>query len=423
MRPAFFCNCQRRTTCQAQAMWKWSNYLHSKVPVTKKPLHVNIDETSIKIDQDVRHGHVTQAAKKLAGCNILRRRIPKAHTRTAYSLVAVICDDEEIQQSLPQFIVVNSKVCTEAVYKALLENLPTNAVLWRRKSSWMDIGAVCQVVRDVAKSLKKHQTTHQVILSMDACKTHMNHRVWNTAARVGFMMFGIPAKTTGYLQPLDVYAFAQLKNKLRHASQTSCIGVGASFCTLGMSILTLSDVISEVLTGKCWRTAFEHLGHAGHQTSLSKQLLGSLNLDQMPLMAADFPSLADLVHCFPRKYVIDMDAVFKGVLSVTEVKRPVHAVPLVNLVARSSVLNASGGVAGAGSSTDVVPLASSSACAAASSWSPARLSIRRLPSGAMLQPLPAALPPLPPPADPPMPPALQLAAAKVRRTSSAASVT
>ena len=91
-------------------MWKWSNYLHSKVPVTKKPLCVNIDESSIKLDQDVRYGHVTASARKLAKGKMLRRQIPKGMTRTAYSLVAVICDDAEIQKSLPQFIVVNKEL-------------------------------------------------------------------------------------------------------------------------------------------------------------------------------------------------------------------------------------------------------------------------------------------------------------------------
>ncbi len=84
--------------------------MHSKVPVTKKPLCVNIDESSIKVDQDVRHGHVTASARKLAKGKMLRRKIPKGMTRTAYSLVAVICDDAEIQKSLPQFIVVNKRV-------------------------------------------------------------------------------------------------------------------------------------------------------------------------------------------------------------------------------------------------------------------------------------------------------------------------
>ena len=116
---------------------------------------------------------------------------------------------------------VNKKSCTEAVYKTVLDIALANIKLWRRDSAWMNTLSVCQVVREISMALKKYQNTHQVILSMDACKSHMNRLVWLTAARMGFMMFGIPALTTGFLQPLDVYAIAQLKNKLRQDSQTS----------------------------------------------------------------------------------------------------------------------------------------------------------------------------------------------------------
>jgi hypothetical protein len=77
-------------------MWTWCNYLHSKAPLTKKSLSVNIDETSIKLDQDLQRGHVTESARKLAKGKTLRRNIPKGIRRTAYALVVVICGDAEI---------------------------------------------------------------------------------------------------------------------------------------------------------------------------------------------------------------------------------------------------------------------------------------------------------------------------------------
>ena len=144
------------------------------------------------------------------------------------------------------------------------------------------------MVRVVAKVLRKYQTTHQVILSMDACKTHMSRLVWHTAAKEGLLMFGIPALTTGFLQPLDVYAFAQLKNTLRRLCQSYCIDIGVSYCTLGMSIVALMDAIHEVLNGHCWRSSFEHLGLSGHQSTLSQDLLSSLDFKEMPLVAVGF---------------------------------------------------------------------------------------------------------------------------------------
>ena len=319
-------------------MWTWSNYLHSQVPQGKKPLSVNIDESSIKLDQDLKHGHVSESARTLAKGHLLRRHLPKGIRRTAYSLVAVICDDAEIQKCLPQFIVVNKKSCTQAVYKALLDTVPTTLKLWRRGSAWLDTKTFCQVLRVVAKALNKYQTTHQVILSIDACKTHMSRLVWQTAAKLGFFMFGIPALTTCFLQPLDVYVFAQLKNRLRQVGQRFCIDIGVSYCTLGMSIVALMDALSEVLNGQCWRSSFDHLGLQGHQRSLSQLLLSSLDFTEMPLVAVGFPSLADLTFCFPRRSEIDIDAVFKGVLSVATVRRPAYATPLLNSVSRPAVV-------------------------------------------------------------------------------------
>ena len=401
-RPPFFRNWQWLITFQAHAMWKWSNYLHSKVPQTKKPLCVNIDESSIKLDQDLKHGHVGESARTLAKGHMLRRNIPKSIRRTAYSLVAVICDDAEIQKCLPQFIVVNKRTCTEAVYKALLDTVPATIILWRRDTAWLDTKSVCQVVRVVAKALNKYQTTHQVILSMDACKTHMNSLVWQTAAKMGFFMFGIPALTTGFLQPLDVYVFAQLKNTLRRVGQRHCIDIGVAYCTLGMSIVALTDAIFEVLNGHSWRSSFEHLGLQGHQRSLSQILRSSLDFTEMPLVAVGFPSLADLMYCFPRGSVIDIDAVFKGVVSVTTVRRPVYATPLLKSVPRSSVVPDSRVVPSAGLSTIASSAPSSSACAPPP-WRMMPNRLRVLSSGAMMHPLPAAPPPLPPPAGPPPP--------------------
>ena len=383
-------------------MWKWSNYLHSKVPQTKKPLSVNIDESFIKLDQDLKHGHVGEAARTLAKGHMLRRNVPKGIRRTAYSLVAVICDDAEIQKCLPQFVVVNKKTCTEAVYKVLLDTVPATLILWRRDTAWLDTKSVCQVVRVVAKALNKYQTTHQVIISMDACKTHMNRQVWQTAAKMGFFMFGIPALTTGFLQPLDVYVFAKLKNTLRRVGQKACIDIGVAYCTLGMSIVALMDAIFEVLNGQCWHTSFEHLGLQGHQRSLSQILMSSLDLKEMPLVAVGFPSLADLTSCFPRSSVIDIDAVFQGVVSVTTVRRAVCAVPLLNSVPRSSVVPDSRLVPSAGLNT-VASSAPASSAHAPPPWRKMPTRLRVLSSGAVMHPLPAAPPPLPPPAGPPTP--------------------
>ena len=120
-------------------MWTWCNYLHSFVPAGKRVLRVNIDETSIKLDMDNKHGFISAAATKQDKHHGLRRRMSKSRSRTAYSYVAVLCDDVALQKMMPQIIIVNCNQCPAAVYEEIRSNRPDNVVIWRRKSCWMEI--------------------------------------------------------------------------------------------------------------------------------------------------------------------------------------------------------------------------------------------------------------------------------------------
>ena len=100
-------------------MWTWCNYLHSFVPAGKRVLRVNIDETSIKLDMDSKHGFISAAAKKQDKHHGLRNRVSKSRPRTAYSYVAVLCDDVALQKMMPQIIIVNCNQCPAAVYEEI----------------------------------------------------------------------------------------------------------------------------------------------------------------------------------------------------------------------------------------------------------------------------------------------------------------
>ena len=96
-----------------------------RVTEGKVPLHINLDETSIKLFTETARGCVSAAArlKTYKGPGV-RRKVLKGHTRGGYSHVGVVCDDEEIQQTLPQIVVVNEHMCTAEVYLRLTPQLP-----------------------------------------------------------------------------------------------------------------------------------------------------------------------------------------------------------------------------------------------------------------------------------------------------------
>ena len=320
-------------------MWRWSNFLHQCVPKGKIPLHCNLDETSVKLFTETARGCVSAAArlKKYKGPGV-RRKIQKGHTRGGYSYVGLICDNEDIQKKLPHIVLVNDHMCTVECYQRLTPQLPVHIKLWRRKSAWLNIALMCDVIKALGQSLMPYRETYQPILCLDACKMHLNAKVWRTATKWGILMFCIPAKITYCLQPLDVYGFALLKAALRQHSQARCIASASGGVSLELSLLSLSDAIAKVFNGRSWAQAFDHLGLCGSQTKVSGGLLKQLDVGGVPNVEPLFPTLEELVACFPKRLVIPIGDVFGCVIKV---KSSPHGGPPVDeeitVAAESSV--------------------------------------------------------------------------------------
>ena len=324
---------------QTSAVWRWSNLWHKCVPTGKVPLHINLDESSIKLFTETGRGCVSAAArlKKYKGSGV-HRKILKGHTRGGYSYVGLICDNEHVQKHLPHIVVVNEHMCSVECYNRVTPQLPGYMKLWRKKSGWLNIPLMCEVINTLGESLLPYRETYQPILCLDACKVHLNAKVWRTATKWNILMFCIPAKITYCLQPLDVYVFALLKAAQRQHSQARCIASASGEVSLELSLLSLSDAIAAVMNGRSWAHAFEHLGLGGSQTCLSGGLLKQLQLNNVPIVDSLFPTLGELVACFPKRLAIPIDDVFG---CVAKFKRsPAGDFPVVEaiaVVAESSV--------------------------------------------------------------------------------------
>lgn len=290
--------------------------------MNKIPLHLNLDETSIKLHLEVPHGLVTSRGRSLKRSKQLCRKVAKDKTRAAFTYVAIVCDCENIQQKLPQILIVNKKICTEEAFKRITAQLPGHVVLWRRQSSWMQISNLVELLGVLAKALQPFQAEYQPILSLDACKTHLNEKVWRKAAACNILMHAIPAKATYCLQPLDCYVFALLKGELKVASQAYCIGAATADVTLEGTVLALLQAIRKVLLGRKWTHAFEKLGLSGNQHTVSERLLKRIGDAYTPNQEASFPTLQDLQHCFPKRANIPIDAVFSSACKVLGAAQP-----------------------------------------------------------------------------------------------------
>ena len=96
---------------QAAAVWCWANFLHDSAPPDRRPLHINFDETGIRYFQDARDGLLTESAREARRApRSLTQSVPRGDTRAMMSLAAFICDDPEVQDHLPQVLLVSARL-------------------------------------------------------------------------------------------------------------------------------------------------------------------------------------------------------------------------------------------------------------------------------------------------------------------------
>ena len=95
---------------QATACWQWSNFLETRCRAGKQILHINMDESSIPLWWSAQRGFV---AKPTHGHGNRKRflreeqKVSLGTRRSAFTLMACICNDPIIQRTLPQVILVN----------------------------------------------------------------------------------------------------------------------------------------------------------------------------------------------------------------------------------------------------------------------------------------------------------------------------
>ena len=91
---------------EALATWQWNNFLEVQAAPGQVVVHINLDETSVKLCPNVQPGAVAvgwhrtkkEAMEREQKANLKARR-------SALTFVCCVCDDEDVQRSLPQVII------------------------------------------------------------------------------------------------------------------------------------------------------------------------------------------------------------------------------------------------------------------------------------------------------------------------------
>lgn len=285
------------------AAWQWFNYYSSQLPVGKRMLRINLDETSLCLFQGHSKGTVF-ASKKRPRDGEPVQNVPTRKRRCCLTHIGLVCDVPELQPLLPQFIVGNEATFLVRDFVALQALCPANIVLVRQKSAWNNEFLCAQVVARLAAALQPHLGQYQPVLLLDACRIHTTrnvlmacnaHRVWPLL---------VPAKTTWLLQPLDTHAFQLYKAFLMGSYERARVENGVADLSIGQFISCVCETIRSVLQGRRWAVAFEQDGFGAGQAGLSASVMRELRFEGPPVVADARPSVEQLSCCFPKRSTV-----------------------------------------------------------------------------------------------------------------------
>jgi len=313
------------------ACWQWNNFLEQQCPIGKTILHINMDESCVRMHCDSKAGFVVVPSghrKK----HVLRRemKVGLRQRRSAVTLVAFICDDFTIQKHLPQIIIGNEMVLLRRDELQLQEDLPANWFLRRRKSGWLNSDELINIIKLLGEIMKPLQPQHHIILSMDASPVHLTRTVAAACAGNGLHLMFIPASMTPWLQPCDTHLFAKYKRALGSAYQAA----QATSATGEISALTHLRLVIEsgknVIETQPWRPAFLKTGLCEQQRGVSQSLLERIGMTAPPPVPHTLPSLVQLQSIYRTGASIPITTLFRLFLPRSEpLARPVRALAVV----------------------------------------------------------------------------------------------
>ena len=280
-------------------VWQWYNYVVSCIPTGKTVLRINIDETAICVHQQSPRG-VLCVNRNVA--RELLHHVPRATRRRYITYVSMICDNEDLQAVLPQYLIGNEATFRQCDMTQLQEGLPRNIHLLRRKSAWCDSKVMVLLLRQLHLAISRHIEGLQPIILWDAAKHHTTPMVYASAKRMGFWPITIPAKLTWLLQPLDTHVFASFKRRLEDAHHAARVRDARGEVAFPHFMQCVYSTIDAAISKRSWHDAFDGDGFNASQLGLSTRIKNQLRIKGPARVPEGQPSLDDVAQCFPKRF-------------------------------------------------------------------------------------------------------------------------
>jgi hypothetical protein len=199
-------------SCEVLIYLRWTSWLLRHALRNHDVVVVNMDETLISNQTQWRHGCYVH--RQLPD-QVTPNAPPRCSREPRTTLIAAICDRAELQHLLPQVTLQKGgKTVTEATLASNAAGSDESLPRWCNSTGMMDASFLRRWVMALRRALFLSHPSTWVVLALDCCPVHLSRHFLLHCTRLGVIIVFIPARTTWFLQPLDVYVFAVLKRRL-----------------------------------------------------------------------------------------------------------------------------------------------------------------------------------------------------------------
>ena len=298
---------------KAFAFWQWTNFLSTSGVNSRKVVHLNMDESSLRLWMPPKvgyrahrdPGHATTTSSAAIGPSLKQQR-------AAFSLLAVIASDVEVARLLPQWVLLNTFTCSQKIVTQIADEMTDTAVVFRRgRSAWATTKVLCDWFRAIGQALRPLHASHVFVMCMDAAPAHWTAPVARAAHSAGIRLCFIPPLMTSVLQPLDVHVFQHLKREARDGFEALQIEHTGQPVPVLHILRMWRRLINSIVRLHPWASAFRSCGVGAHQTSAGRRILRALQLEAAPDIPDALPSLSQIQSCTSQRCVLPLVWWFK----------------------------------------------------------------------------------------------------------------
>ena len=215
------------------------------------------------------------------------------------TLMALVSSQPDLQVHLPQVLLPRSPRGAEPGGRAkrVYETLGAPVEAWHKSSGHINADVMKMWMKTVADVVRRKCGDVHIILTMDCHPNHISEKTLRAAKACNVHIVPVPARSTWFLQPLDVKVFHHLKRRLRANLMAAENNAQNATVTWTDHLQAIRSSVHHTLVQRSYGAEMKSMGMSASGLPSSPhlaKLLEGQDLSPRP------PSTEDLRHVLPR---------------------------------------------------------------------------------------------------------------------------